>query len=169
MLHHKEYSQALIEISEIKNDPHFIIEIYYGADLSENVSGKVDYGGLKDNSVVLKIYFETQIKNPLLNIGTFAHELKHVHQYLKGDLGFVINEKGEVIQSNISKKLEIEAGKRGEFFSGKTISNNKTFNMFYNPETFTLPDAYKKYLPVIDPKQLLNFAEKKGYTSIFNK
>ena len=108
LLHHKEYSQALIEISEIKNDPHFIIEIYYGADLSENVSGKVDYGGLKDNRVVLKIYFETQIKNPLLNIGTFAHELKHVHQYLKGDLGFVINEKGEVIQSNISKNLKLK-------------------------------------------------------------
>ena len=168
LLHHKEYSQALIEISEIKNDPHFIIEIYYGADLSENVSGKVDYGGLKDNRVVLKIYFETQIKNPLLNIGTFAHELKHVHQYVEGRLGFIINNDGKTVLSSNSKELETEAGKRGEFFSGSTITNNRSFKM-YDPSTFILPNAYKDYPSKTYPAQYPHYAKKHGYTSVFNK
>ncbi|MDD2636052.1 MAG: hypothetical protein PHW82_11200, partial [Bacteroidales bacterium] len=168
-IQYNEYAETISEISEIKNDPNIIIEIYYGSDLPENVGGEVMYGGKIGTKTVLEIHFETQIKNPLLNIGVFAHEFKHVHQYVEGRLGFIINNDGKTVLTSNSKELETEAGKRGEFFSGKTITNNRSFNMYYDPSTFILPSAYKDYAPKTYPAQFPHYAKKHGYTSVFNK
>jgi hypothetical protein len=163
-----EYTKTLSEISEIRNDKKNIYKIYYGAHLKDGVEGEVRYGGKEGNRNIIEIHFASKNKNPLINIGNFAHELKHISQYIKGDLGFILF-KGKQISSMDTQESETEAGRRGELFSGNTMIGNQKFEKDFRPENFRLDDHYSKNPHESEVNQYLTIYLKLGYDLLYNK
>jgi hypothetical protein len=85
--------------------------------------------------------------NPMFNMSTFAHEMKHAYQYFKGILGFAFDENGKQIDTSDSKPLEREAGVRGSLYSGSTMLNNSRIGTHKNiyPSFYQLNSHYDNY------------------------
>ena len=168
--HLSEYLKTKSEIADLRNDKDNIYKIIYGANLKENVNGQVVYGGEINGKNVIEIRFKTQIKNPMLNIRVFSHELKHAHQYFEGRLGWLLkNNKVEGTSNSIV--LETEANMRGDLFAGPTMLVRKKFNKTFDPNKFVLDSYYedKKYPYLTNKKEYEKYAFENGFEAIFNK
>jgi len=166
------YSNVLSEIADLRDDPNNIYSVSFGKSLGQDVHGKVSYGGERDNKRLINIELAAkESTNFMFTLGTFAHEMKHAHQFFRGDLGFATAPDGTQTSNN-SQALEIEAGIRGSLFSGNTMTNNNTFN-FRNPnlDSYNLSDKYKKdYRLIMNPNEARKFWTDNGYKNIiFNK
>ena len=109
--------------------------------LDYGVQVKLESAGMDNGKRKINIYINPDRRGVCSFLDPLAHELKHAYQYYESRLGFVYKRGG--YNSNNCQRFEIEAGKRGQIFSGKNIECHNKFELTKSDD-FKLEPYYEK-------------------------
>ena len=141
---HDEYQNILKELEALEADPNNLYVIRQDRKLAYGVQGKLEFAGMDNNGKrKINIYINPYRRGVCSFLDPLAHELKHAYQYYEGRLGFAYK-RGGSYDSNNCQRFEMEAGKRGQIFSGKNIECHNKFEL-NKSDDFKLDPYYEKF------------------------
>lgn len=111
--------------------------------LDYGVQGKLEFAGMDNGKRKINIYINPDRRGVCSFLDPLAHELKHAYQYYEGRLGFAYK-RGGSYDSNNCQRFEMEAGERGQIFSGKNIECHNKFEL-NKSDDFKLDPYYEKF------------------------
>ena len=141
---HDEYQNILKELEALEADPNNLYVIRQDRELAYGVQGKLEFAGMDNNGKrKINIYINPDRRGVCSFLDPLAHELKHAYQYYEGRLGFAYK-RGGSYDSNNCQRFEMEAGERGQIFSGKNIECHNKFEL-NKLDDFKLDPYYEKF------------------------
>ena len=141
---HDEYQNILKELEALEADPNNLYVIRQDRKLAYGVQGKLEFAGMDNNGKrKINIYINPYRRGVCSFLDPLAHELKHAYQYYESRLGFAYK-RGGGYNSNNCKQFEMEAGERGQIFSGKNIECHNKFEL-NKSDDFKLDPYYEKF------------------------
>ena len=140
---HDEYQNILKELKALEDDPNNLYVIRQDRKLDYGVQGKLEFAGMDNGKRKINIYINPDRRGVCSFLDPLAHELKHAYQYYEGRLGFAYK-RGGSYDSNNCQRFEMEAGERGQIFSGKNIECHNKFEL-NKSDDFKLDPYYEKF------------------------
>lgn len=111
--------------------------------LDYGVQGKLEFVGMDNGKRKINIYINPDRRGVCSFLDPLAHELKHAYQYYESRLGFAYK-RGGGYNSNNCQRFEMEAGERGQIFSGKNIECHNKFEL-NKSDDFKLDPYYERF------------------------
>ncbi len=138
-----EFQSAVREIDEMKK-----ANIIFNIMPTLSAYGEAKFDGYQDGLPVIGLYYHTE--NILDKVPLVAHELKHGHQFMLGEIAFDANQAGRAVMI-YDIVNEIEAFQREAAFAGGEMKKgNKIFSVQERPKPNDIAGLLGSYEKVYD-------------------